>query len=241
MPGGDAQPVLHVGGCLLLIERIETRAHGDSLSQLPQPGSGEVAIQLGLARQDDLEELAVADLEVREETDLLEDLVSQVLGLIDDEERRGMTGMELDEQELVERMHHLRAREPGVGDRQLLKDHPMKVVAADGGVGDEERAHRHVQVLEQRPEECRLARPDLAHQADEAPALLHPVDECRQGFPVGAPREEERRVGRDRERLGSQAEVVLVHRLNSLFRGSRVRGWPRGEESPGAPRGRGLS
>ena len=157
-------------------------------------------------------ELGVAHLEVGEEPDLLEDLVGQVLGLVHDDQRGRKPGLELASRTRSCRLWIICTRLRLVaGHLQLVEDHPQELFAVDRGVGDEHRANRHVEPLEQRPQEGRLAGPDLAHQADEAPALLDAVDERGQGLAVAAARVEEPRVRRDREGLHLEAEVGFVH------------------------------
>ena len=60
--------------------------HEDALAELAQFLARKEPLQLGLAHQDDLEQLLLVGLEVGEEAHLLEDLEGQVLGLVDDED-----------------------------------------------------------------------------------------------------------------------------------------------------------
>ena len=61
-------------------------ADRDPLAELAQPLPVELLAQLRLADQDDLEELALIGLEVREQADLLEQLVLEVLGFVDEQD-----------------------------------------------------------------------------------------------------------------------------------------------------------
>ena len=84
-------------------QRRQVVADRDALPELAQPLPVELLPQLRLADQDDLEELALIGLEVREQADLLEELVFQVLGLVDDQDDV-VPGGRLVEQVLVQEL-----------------------------------------------------------------------------------------------------------------------------------------
>jgi hypothetical protein len=56
-----------VGGGVVLSQRRQPRSNGDSLAELPEVRLLQLALELRLAGQDDLEELRVADFEVGEQ------------------------------------------------------------------------------------------------------------------------------------------------------------------------------
>jgi hypothetical protein len=67
------------------------------------------------------------------------------------------------------------------------------------------------QLLQQAPDECRLARPDLARQLDEAAALGDPVEKMRERVRVPRAHVEITRIRGDRERLLVESEEVGIH------------------------------
>src|SRR4051794_41928417 len=58
---------------------------GDPLDQLAQFGALQYGAQLGLAGQDELEQVVATDINVAEQSELLEGGGVEVLGLVDDE------------------------------------------------------------------------------------------------------------------------------------------------------------
>ncbi len=98
---GDAQPVVDVALGLEAVERLEVVAHGDALAQLAQAALVEPVAQLGLADQDDLQQLALVGLEVREQPHLLEQLRLEILRLVD-QEHDVVAGLGLLEEESVQ-------------------------------------------------------------------------------------------------------------------------------------------
>ena len=71
---GDAQPMAHVRARLVLAQRLQVIAPGDALRDLPHLGPIEQLAQLGLTDQDDLQQLLLRRLEVRQQPHLLEQL-----------------------------------------------------------------------------------------------------------------------------------------------------------------------
>src|SRR5262249_56534292 len=97
---------------------------------------GEALPELGLAHEKDLEELVGRGLEIREEPDLLERAVVQVLRLVDDE-NRVLTGATALDQESVERHQPLGPRLPGGRDAEVLQCVLEDPVDPEGRVEDE--------------------------------------------------------------------------------------------------------
>ena len=83
----DAHPVLDVPGGFPQVQRQDRRPHGDPLVELAQLRKAELFLQLLLSEQDDLEELALLRLQVREEPNLLQERRGEVLRLVDDQDR----------------------------------------------------------------------------------------------------------------------------------------------------------
>ena len=79
------QPVLHVIVALGLTERCDPSEYRYPLSELSQVRRVELCFELGLAAKHDLEKLRRARLQIREKTDILQDLFGKVLRFVDDE------------------------------------------------------------------------------------------------------------------------------------------------------------
>ena len=83
---GDREAVANVVLGLLGRERLQVKARDDALRELLEVGPLEHRAQLGLADQDDLQELALVGLEVRQQAQLLEHLGRELLRLVDDQD-----------------------------------------------------------------------------------------------------------------------------------------------------------
>ena len=104
------------------------------------------------------------------------------------------------------------------GDCELVANDLEELECGELRIQDQRDLGPRGQLLEQAPDQRRLAGADLAGQLDEAAALGDPVDEVRER--VGVPRAhvEIARVGRYRERLLVESEELAVHAANSLWR-----------------------
>ncbi len=224
----DAQPGPDVVPDLGLPERLDVVAERDPLLQLPELLAPELGMELRLAHQDDLEELVARGLEVREEPDLLERRHVEVLGLVEDQDGVPVRAPLLD-QEAVEGDESLGVREAGRGHAPLLERVLEEALERKRGVEDEGDAGVAAEALQQRVEERRLARSDLAGEREKPLALAHAVDELRQRLAVTLGREEEARVRRRPE--GRLAEPV--ERRGTRLRASARPAWRRGTRCRG--------
>jgi len=94
-----------VGCGIGLVEPVQGRLQADALLQLHQGRIVEIAIQLRLAAEDDLQQLLACGLQIGELADLLEHFRLEILRLVDDQERKpalfvlaNQESVELDEQ-----------------------------------------------------------------------------------------------------------------------------------------------
>jgi len=60
--------------------------HGDALAQLPQPVAVQPVAQFRLAHQNNLQQLAVVGLDVRNQPHLFEQILGQILRLVHDQD-----------------------------------------------------------------------------------------------------------------------------------------------------------
>ena len=213
------QPVRDVLLRLGRRQRLEVKARDHALRELLELGPREHRAQLGLADQDDLQQLAVAGFEIRQEPQLFEHLGRQVLRLVDHEQvvladRVGA------QQELVERVdvvldgrRHLRELRAAVlvGHVELIADRLQQLDDRQLRVEDvrDIAAPRHL--FEEAAADGGLAGADLAREQHEAAAPVHAVQQVGERLAVALAHEQVARIGRDRERLVLQAEELRVH------------------------------
>ena len=95
---GNREPMHHVGAGLLLAERHQLVLDRHALLELPQLQRPQHRLQIRLADEDDLQQLLLVGLEVRQNADLLEDLQREVLRLVDDEQRAGAERLEREQE-----------------------------------------------------------------------------------------------------------------------------------------------
>ena len=67
------------------VSGVEMITHRDALAQLAQAVAVQAVAQFRLAQQDDLQQLAVVGLDVREQAHLFEQFLGQILRLVNDE------------------------------------------------------------------------------------------------------------------------------------------------------------
>ena len=169
--------------------------------------------QLGLADEDDLEQLRRRRLEIRQEAHLLEHLDGEVLRLVDDQHRPAAARVSV-EHVRVQRVHeHLRAVGPrGIRDTQLVADRREKLETAHRRVQDERDVDVVREMLQEIAAQRRLSGSDLPCQLNEAPSLGNAVQEMREPLPVTLAEIQEALVGRGRERRFGKAEVREIQR-----------------------------
>ena len=212
---GDAQAMAHVRGGLVLRQRDEVVAAGDALGELAQVVAVEQFAQLGLADQDDLQQLLGAGLEVRQQAHLLEHGGLEVVGLVDDDHDAlalGVGAQQVGVQDVDEVLH---AADGVVGhaDAELLADGQQELGGGDARVEDQRDFGVLRDLREQRADGGGLAGADLAGELDEAAGLADAVNEVRKRLRMALAQEEIARVGGDGERLFVQPEERQVHAL----------------------------
>ena len=87
----------HVRGSLVARQRVEVIAAGDALRELPQLDAAQQLAQLGLADQDDLQQLLRFGFEVGQQAHLLEHFGREVLRFVDHQHDALAFGMRLEQ------------------------------------------------------------------------------------------------------------------------------------------------
>ena len=109
----DRDAVTHVRRRLIPVERLQVVARGHALRKLSQVIARERVTELGLADQQDLQQLFGVRLEVRQQANLLQEFRIEVLGLIDDQDG-APTALVCGQQMAVQRVREsLRCVRPG--------------------------------------------------------------------------------------------------------------------------------
>ena len=210
-----AQPEIHVLADVAARERREREAMGDALLQLAHVGQAQVAVELGLPEEDDLQQLVGAGLEVREKAHFLERAERHRVRLVDEGNHLLAFRMHRDEL-LLQRAQHLRRVRPGHVDAEVGRDRAQHLVAREARHREVDHLDRGREPLHQHAAEHRLAAADLAGDLDQALARRDRVEKrFERGAAVGA-RVEELRVGRDAEGRFPQSEMLEVHRHGRL-------------------------
>jgi hypothetical protein len=211
---GDAQAVLDVAEGVLLAERREVAADADTLFELAQLAAPELVLELGLADQDDLEELARGRLEGGEDADLLEGLDAHLLRLVEYHHHR-LALLPRGEEMLVQRGHELALGGTPPVDAEVVEDGADQLDVREVGVEDERALDVGGQLAQERAAEGGLAGAHVADEGHEPLLAGDAVEETGQDLVVAFRPEEEAWVGRENEGRILEAEECLVHRPTS--------------------------
>jgi hypothetical protein len=186
---------------------------GRHVPRLAQLRSIEQTHQLRLTDEDDLQQLLLRRLQVRQQADLLEDLRAEVLRLVDDQHGAPPAGMRL-QQVTVDRVdQHFEARGPvGIRDPQLVAYRRQELDVGQPRIEDQRDVDVGRELIEEAAADRRLAGADLARQLDESSGGANAVQEVREGLAVAIAHVDVLRIGRDRERRVVQPEMRRIHR-----------------------------
>ncbi len=223
---GDAQAMAHIFAGILQIHGVEMIAHADALIELAHVAPPEQRAEFGLADENDLDELVGLGFEVGKEPDLFQHRRIEMLGLVDDQDH-GPPFPPLPQQKFVEQMEQI----PGFGGRafdgELPLDRPQQIEGADAGIEDESQAIAVVvQIFEQRPQHRGLAGADLAGDGDETAAILDPVEQMGENFPMIPAQIDEPGIRCEGERFFLKAVKIQIHESVRKLRDRGGRGTP---------------
>ncbi len=210
---GQRQPVPHIGVRIGLGQGQQVVARRDALGQLVQLLAGQALDQLGLSDQDDLQELLLLGLQIREQAELLERADAQVLGFVHDQDRTALVGVsrqQMAPEGVDERLPTGRGRL--VLRAQLVADGGQQLLGREQRIEDQRDVDALGEPIEEQAAYGRLAGPDLAGELDEAAVLLDAVEQMGERLLVTRAQVDEARVGRIRERSLAETEVRDVHR-----------------------------
>ncbi len=219
---GLAQAVQNVVPALLFGQGLEDGPDGDALLELPELGTVQLALQLRLADEEDLQQLVRARLQVGQHAQVLHGLDGHVLRLIDDQDDV-VAPLVLANEHRVQVVHQIRdlvlggllllARGLGQWDAELGVDVLQQGLEGQVGVENKDGLHLvlHAALLQKGSEHRGLAQPHLADHGHEPLAVLQPVDHGGKGLLVAGAQIEEARVRGDVEGLALETVVGEVH------------------------------
>ena len=204
----DLHPMLHVRDRLLGGERTQVRAHGNPLGELTQLRPGQELLELGLADQDDLEELLPRRLDIRQQTNLLQDRRTQVLGLVDDQD--GPTTASVSVEQSMGQGVDQDLEAPGprwIGDPELVAHSREQLDRCEPGIEDHRDIDVRWQLLQKGAAHRGLSRTDFARQLHDATARADPVEQVGEGLAVSGAQIEVAWIRREGERPLGEPEV----------------------------------
>ena len=139
-------------------------------------------IQLGLTRQDDLEQFPTGIFQVAEQAHFFQNVRFEIVGFVDDQGCRG-TALGLPQQECIEREQNSGFRGAFASQFKIVGQHFEELIGRetrveDRGEGDVLLDEEFAQAFEQGG----FAGSGVAGQDDESLAVLHAVNQIRQGF-----------------------------------------------------------
>ena len=204
------QTVLDVLGRLWCRQRIKVVTGNHPLRQLLHVRAFEHVAQFRLADQDDLQQLALVRLQVRQQAQLLEHLQRQVLCLIDDEHVAvpfGMAAQQVTVEQVDVGLHPADLRDAGaVRQVEFLADGLQQLRHGQLRVEDVGHMAAWWHLLQKAATHRRLAGTDFPGQQHEAAASFHAIQQVRQGLAVAVAHEQIAWIGGDRKGWLCQAK-----------------------------------
>ncbi len=170
-----AKAVLDVAAHVRKGKRRQAPTHADPLPQLAECVRVQLRVQLGLAEQDDLDQLRSRGLEIRDQPHLLECLAREVLRLVDDQHHAPRLTASRQE-ELVELSQQRSAALAPAGQAELLVDGLKELAGVLARIEEEGHLGLATEALEECSAERRLARAHLTRDDDEALPLLQTIE-----------------------------------------------------------------
>ena len=183
---------------------------GDALAQGAIGLGQQHVLEFGLSDQKNVDQFAVAQFDVGEHPDLVDELVVQTLGFVDDQQDPLAILVGLVKEFFQGEQEFTLAGEIG-GNLELGGHDPEKIERAQPRVGDVGHKRGCVEAADQSMDEGGLAHAHIPGEQQEAHILDNAILECRQGFLVLFAQPQEVRFGAQVKRFDGQTIVVKVH------------------------------
>ncbi len=204
------QPVVDIADHLLAAEQGEMEIGGDALHELAQRWAGEQLLELRLAAQHHLQQLAVMRVDVGDHAQLLERMGAKILRLVDDQ-HRALAQLMLPDEEALEISVQA---DIGLAFERLVEghQHPFEQFAAAFlGVGQQADINVAGQLVEQVPDQRGLAGSDFSSDDRKAGMADDTVFEHGKGQPMRISPVKKPGIGHHGKWPGLQAEKRFVH------------------------------
>ena len=170
----------------------------------------EAVAQFGLPQQNNLQQLAVVGFDVREQADLFEQFLGQILRLVYDEHRFPAL-LDLFEQKFADERDGSQPVAALDVEAEFGRDGLHQPVRVQHRVEDERGGKQAVELFEQRAAKRRLARADFARELHEALALADAVKQMIVRLTVPPALKQKTRIRREVERRLFQTIVFQIH------------------------------
>src|SRR5207302_2415900 len=207
---GDSEAMREVVLRLLARQSSKVVLEGDALAQLPDRFVRKPLVELGLAEQDHLDELAFFGLEVGEQLQSLEGFERHRLGLVQADHDALFLAREIEERE-GQRLEQMVLVEVAVQlDPHFLREREQQRPGLEVRVGNVRADPVVVERSEEFAAQERLSGAHLAGELQETLAVRDGDEQRVQRLLAARARVEEARVGSDPERGFAQAEVGEV-------------------------------
>ena len=233
----DLQPEAHIGIHVLMRKGQQVVTGRDALCQLAQQGLAQHLLQLGLADEHHLQQLLLVGFQIGEQTQLLKHTGQQMLGFIH-QHNAALACRQVGQQVIANEIEQqLEAGVLVVWQLELVADGRQQVALGQGWIEDVGDLGLGRQLLQQAAGDGGFTCSHFPGQQHEAAAILQPVVEMGQGFPVTFTHIEIFGVGRDGERGLRQTEELCVHKDPFHCYGRQVKASPLGCQRPGCHKG----
>ena len=203
--------MFHVLGGIRLIQGFQVITSGDPLRNLAHIRPRQHFPQLGLADEDDLQKLLLGRFKIGEQTNLLEDFGTQILGLVHDQHRAPPATVGIQQvgvQTVDQRLDGATLRRL---DPQFLGNRREEFPGRQLGIEDQRDVRLVRQLLEQAADQRGLAGTDFAGELNESAALGNAVEQVGQRVGMALAHVQVARVRSDGKGFFRQSEKLGVH------------------------------
>ena len=185
-------------------------ADGNSLPQLAQLWIVEPVAELGLAHENDLQQLSVVGFEIGKKADLLEQFISQILRFVDDQDCV-LAALDLLQKEMVDDGESVEAIQSINGQAILESDGFDQLFGTHDRVQNERGGILAFKRFEHGAAKGGFAGPHFAGQLDEAFSFANAVKQVIQRLAMFGAIKQEPRIWCNVKRRFGQAVVFQVH------------------------------
>ena len=177
--------------------------------------AGQQIAQLGLADENDAQQLMTVCFQIRQQPQLLEHVAREILCLIHDEHRAPVGGMRLEQVSVETISQRLEAghRVTAVDHAELIADAGHELTHFELWIPAECDIQIRQFAIDHGPDEGGLSGTDLADKRDETAVFARAIQQMRQRFTVAFAEIQKRRVRRHCKRVVFESEITQIHRF----------------------------